>query len=203
MKALGLKQDQVAERVNSSDLYGEFTHGSFRNLLTEMFYEDRKPRTTFNKQLLIALSEALECTVSELATDYELSQIRDLPYRRAQWPEFMREEFSEVQPRASVAAPTTTAKRIVAYSRQHAYNNASELSARMRENGYRISARDMRYVWEEKPDPKKLSRIVTWEFCEAVARVFRGRTQTQPFAAVDLIKCADTCPHCDPRYISY
>lgn len=203
IKELGLKQEVVADRVNSGDLYGEFTHGSFRNLLTETFEPQRKPRTTFNKQLLIALSDALECTVPDLADDIELSQIRDLPYRRAQWPEFMLEEFNQEKPRASVAVPTVTAARIVAYSKQHAYNNAKQLAERMRENGYRISTRNMQYVWETKPDPKKLARIVTWEFCEAIARVFRGRTQSQPFAAAWLIKCQPTCPHCDSRYIDY
>ena len=204
VKALGLKQGEVAARVNDSDLYGEFTHGTFRNLVTWDFECDRKPRTTFNKQLIIALSEALECHVSDLASDYELSTIRDLPYRRNQWPENLIEEQRAVNPKSTVTAPKMTAARIVAYANQHAYHNATDFADALKGVGYRVSSRRLRHVFDYKNAPGELlARIVTFELCEYVARVFQGRMRRERFDTQWILTCQDRCPHCDPRLISY
>jgi hypothetical protein len=202
-ESLGLKGETIARRVQEGDLYGTFTHTTYRNLVTDDFSEGGKPRTTLNKQLIIALSEALECPVSDLATEYELSTLRDVPYRRAQWPEFMLEEVKQTNPNSTVPAPAITADRINAYRKQYAYNTHTELARRMRDYGYGVTNRDMQRILGEKPDGKAQQRIITFAFCEAVARVFRGPVNLSEFDARWLIKCTDTCPHCDDRYISY
>lgn len=200
-----LTPKQVAEGVSASELYGRFSYTSLRMLLTHDFEGRVKPRSTFNGQLLIALSEVLDCHVSDLATERDLSAIRDVPYRRNQWPKAMLDEhyLSRQNVRTTVTAPKTTAARIVAYSKQHAYNNATQLAERLREFGYRISNRDMRYVWETEPDPDKLRRLITWQLCVAVTKVFRGRMGANPFDVQWLLTCTDACPHCRPDLYIY
>jgi hypothetical protein len=201
---LGLTGEVIAARVNASDLYGVFSHTTYRNLVTDDFETPGgKPRTTLNKQLIIALSEALECQVSDLATNYELSTLRDIPYRRAQWPKFLVEETQRANPNSTVPAPAMTAARINAYRKQYAYNTHTELARRMRDYGYGVTNRDMQRILGDKPDGKAQQRIITFAFCEAVARVFRGPVNLSEFHAEWLIKCQDTCPHCDERFISY
>lgn len=202
-KELGLTTKQVAERVANSELYGAFTHTTLRNLETQNFEDPANPRTTLNKQLIIALSEALECDVSMLANHRELEAIRDVPYRRAQWPEFLLEQMQDNKPRNTVPMPSITAKRIDAYRQQYAYRSHAEFAKRVREFGYSVSDRDMQMILRENPSSQAQKRVITYEFCEAVARVFRGRMNTEEFPAEWLIKCQDRCPHCDPRMITY
>jgi transcriptional regulator with XRE-family HTH domain len=200
-KELGLSQNEVGRRVANSDLYGKYSEGTYRNLENENFELTDNPRTTLNKQLVTALSEALECTVSDLATEYDLEGIRAVPYRRAQWTDDMLDELAQEKPRTTVAAPRMAAKRIRAYAMQHAYNTATEFAKAMRGYGYQISDRNMQRIWEHDPDAKVLQRVVTFEFCEAVAKVFRGRLQKDHFDTQWILKCHDRCPHCYPIMI--
>jgi transcriptional regulator with XRE-family HTH domain len=203
-EALGLTLSEVARRVNESDLYGTFSHGTLRNLETEDFEYETRPRTTFNKQLVIALSEALECTVPELATDHELESIREMPYRKSQWPEFLLQKEAEKQPRTSVASPELTAKRLHAYLRQWGYNSNAEIGRVMRRYGISITDKTVGQLFGPKAEAKTRARVLTFEFCQKVSRVFRGPRGTEFFDVQWLITCQEKfCPHCDPRMITY
>lgn len=202
VKALGFTTQEVAEGVDRSELYGEFTYGTYRNLVTWDFESDRKPRTTFNKQLVIALSAVLECSVSDLATEYEMQSLRDVPYRRAQWPAFMLEEIAESNPKTTVAAPRRAIQRITAYAQQHAYNSAAEMAEALRRVGYPMSERKMQRLTNSGTESKYLQRHVTFELCQAFARVFRGRLNRDPFDVQWILTCQDRCPHCHPIMIN-
>lgn len=202
IKEIDSSAEIVAQDVNNSDLYGEFNYGTLRNLLTWDYESDRKPRTTFNRQLLVAISWSLNCLVTDIATEEELQSLRDVPYRRAQWPAFMLEEQKESNPKSTVAAPRRVMLRVTAYARQHAYNSAAEFAEALRRVGYSISDRNMQRIMSPGTESKYLQRHVTFEFCEAVARVFRGRLNKDHFEVEWILKCQDRCPHCRPFLIT-
>jgi hypothetical protein len=194
---LDLTTAEVARRVAESDLYGDFSHSTLRNLERQDFEDPSSPRTTLNKQLIIALSEALECPVAVLADGYQLSAIRDVPYRRAQWPEFMLAEEAETAPRNSVASPELTAKRAYWYFRQHGYNDVTAIHQAMRHFRINISEATTRRVFGKRPEAKVRARVLTYEFCEKLAVIFRAKGSPE-FQTDWLLRCQDRCPHCRP-----
>lgn len=204
-KEIGLPPEQIARRVNASELYGEFSHGTYRNLVTEDYENSVKPRTTINKQLVIALSEALECFVSDLATEYELQGIRDLPYRRAQWPQFLLDDIQEKTPGGPVPQPGKTANIIDAYRAQYGYGNYTYFAQSISNNGYRITPKQLVQAIGNRRKWSFTRKYVTYELCEAVAKLFRGPSHKDEFHAEWLITCRTDgrCPHCDPRLITY
>lgn len=204
-KELGMSPEEIAASVAVSPLYGEFTHSTYRNLVTWDFECGRANRVTFNRQLIIALSEVLQCHVSDLATDYELQSIRELPYRRAQWPAFLLEKDAETSTGKSVPMPGKTASIVVAYMKQRGPYSFPNFAARLTSVGYPINGRQLVRAIGPNRNANYTRRYVTYEFCEAVARIFRrGPFGPEEFEPEWLINCnPDRCPHCDPRLISY
>lgn len=204
-KELGLTTKQVAERVANSELYGHYTHGTLRNLENQDFEDPSNPRTTLNRQLVIALSEALECDVSMLANHRELEAIRDVPYRRAQWPAFMLDDEKENSPGGPVPQPGKTASIIDAYRQQYGYGNYTYFAHSIANNGYRITPKQLVQAIGERRKWSFTRKYVTYELCEAVAKLFRGPSHKDEFHAEWLITCRTDgrCPHCDPRLITY
>jgi hypothetical protein len=203
-KAIGMSSEEVAANVHNSPLYGEFSYGTYRNLVTEEFEPGRKPRTTFNKQLLIALSAVLECTVNDLATEDELSAIRDAPYRRAQWPDFMLEKEVNGNLRTRVPTPGKTASILNAYMKQYGLTSYTNFAHSLSNNGYTITPKQLVRAIGPNRNANMTRKWVTYELCNAAASVFeRVDPFHAEFKAEWLITCREgRCPHCDPRLIS-
>jgi hypothetical protein len=202
---LALSPEHVANGVNESELYGEFSHGTYRNLVTEDYDNAVKPRTTINKQLVIALSEVLECQVSDLATGYELQAIRELPYRRAQWPAFLLSDEQEKNPDMQVPSPGKTANIIDAYMHQYGYGNYTYFAQSISNNGYRVTGKQLVQAIGNRRKWNFTRKYVTYGLCEAVAKLFRGPSHGEEFRAEWLITCRTDgrCPHCDERLLTY
>jgi len=202
-KALGLTQKAVSDRIANSELYGEYTATSYRNLETQNFEDESKPRDALNKQLVIAISEALECTVPEIATEYELECIRERPYRRKQWPEFMLKEESDENPSRAVPSPDRTTLRIHAYMRQAGYSTVPDIGRVMRRFYIEETDKTLYRVFNMKSENRKVrARVVTYEMLEKLTTLFRNRG-TPGFRTEWLLQCTDMCPHCDERLIYY
>lgn len=193
-----MTQAEVSAHINASPLYGEYTHGSYRNLEVTDFEDETAPRTALNVLLVIAIADALSVPVSELATDSELATLRDKPYRRAQWPESMRIEAPQGRTYKSrgtvVPSPTATARRIAAYAKQNAYTATDLAAVIQKRTGYRIGVRRLAEILNPNTASDILGRLVTYELCNAIAR-----TLNRPFSKFELewlLNCKDTCPHC-------
>jgi len=203
-ESLGLTQRHVSERIARSDLYGAYTHGSYRNLETTDYEDGSRPRNALNRQLVLALSEALECLVSDLATDEELSAIRPVPYRRAQWPEFMLQEARSKGANERVPQPALTANRIRAYMTQRGPYTISFFAELLTGHGYKISSSQLNRAIGNKRNASALYRHMNYALCAAAASVFRGPMKTEEFDIEWLLSCRENyCPHCDSRLMSY
>lgn len=202
-ESLGLTQKEVAARIARSDLYGSYTHGSYRNLETTNFEDDSKPRTALNRQLVVALSEALECVVSDLASEDELTAVRPVPYRKAQWPDFMLEEIDRHSRKTKVPQPSLTAKRLDAYIQQHGYTYKF-FAEKLTECGYAITAKQLSLAIGRTSNATIRYRHMNYALCEAAVKVFQGPLRRNEFRIEWLIQCRDDgrCPHCYPILIS-
>jgi len=201
--ALGLTQKEVAERVHNSELYGTYTHSAYRSLETQDFENHVRPRNTLNKQLVIALSEALECQVSDLATEYELEAIRVMPYRRAQWPNFALEKEAEEAPSNSVPSPDMTAKRLHAYLKQHGLNSTEDIGRAARRYYIEESNTSIYRTFSGKSEHQKTrAKVLSYENLARFTTLLRSRG-TPGFRTEWLLQCTDMCPHCDERLIYY
>ncbi len=205
-KELNMSPEEIAASVAISPLYGEFSYSTYRNLVTWNFDSERPNRVTFNKQLIIALSEVLQCQVSELATDYEMQSIRDLPYRRAQWPEFIRESEVETNPNTRVPMPGKTASIVSAYMKQRGPYSYAYFAQLLTQAGYRITGKQLVRAIGPNRNANMTRKYVTYQFCEAAAKIFRrGAFGPEEFHPEWLVTCRTDgrCPHCDARLISY
>ncbi len=205
-KELGMSPEEISESLALSPLYGEVSYSTYRNLVTWDFESGRANRVTFNKQFLIALSSVFECPVSELATDYEMESIRDLPYRRAQWPKFLLESEREDRVNTRVPTPGKTATIVNAYMQQLGITNYTTFAVSLTNAGYPITGKQLARAISSTRHPTMTRKYVTYELCEAAAKVFERRDPFhQEFRAEWLVTCRTDgrCPHCDPRLISY
>lgn len=191
----------VAERVNASPLYGTYTHGSHRNLERTDFESGTAPRTALNVMLVTAVADALGMPVSDLASAEELSALRDKPYRKAQWPISLQNQDRSNSPKGtSVPGPSTTAKRLTAYMAQGHYSTR-DFAELMTKYGYRMSTARLRDALSGE-NPQLTQRVITYEFVDGAARVFRGPRNSTQFESEWLIRCRpDHCPHCHPILI--
>lgn len=203
-KALCLTTQQVAERVARGDLYGAYTHTALRNLEKQDFDNTEHPRNTLNKQLIIALSEALNCSVSDLATEHELESMREMPYRRAQWPQFALDRDADSNPDSSVPSPDITAQRIYAYLQQHGYRSTEEIGKVLRRFRIDISNSTVWRLFNGKAEHQTArARVITYRMLQKVTYLFQAKGSPD-FRTLWLVECQPgRCPHCDPRLKDY
>lgn len=197
----GMTSEDVARAVNASPLYGTYAPGSLRNLERTDFESDAKPRTTLNVLLVKALASVFGVSVSDLATDDELRALRDEPYRRAQLPiSLQRADRANAAKGTPVPSPHMTRKRLTAYMQQGKYP-PRDFAELLTKNGYPMTSQRLRDALN--PDKPNASRVFTYEFCDAAAKVFRGKgLMSSEFEPEWLIQCrADHCPHCYPILI--